>query len=103
MTKLFVLLTGESILGEVTGTTPTKYVLKNPVLIQMKASKNDPNKASFHFLPLIPFQSEKDREFTLHAHACLGDPCEAVKELVDAYEQMFSPIVKIKTPSLIIP
>lgn len=85
MIKLFRLQSGEQVIAEVLGISDTATIVKNPIALVPSQDGN------VNFVPWAPL-AEKDVEVEVYSRNIVY-VTTAAEELVQNYEEIFSPII----------
>lgn len=88
--KLFKLMNGMEVVGELLAATGVGYRVKNPLVAQIvQGEGGKPTLAFYEFSMLTP----DDDEFQFFDHALMGTPVDPIKEIIDSYIQQHSKIL----------
>jgi len=88
MIKIIKLTTGEEIVGDVN----EDYAIKDPAILQMVPSRNDPNKAALALIPYAPYTKNSRVEINTEHIIWEGEP---VEELYNQYNSIFGSGIQI--------
>lgn len=100
--KMIRLVNGSEVLGEVGRHAEHENILiiKNPVLVMVVPSRNDPKTPSVGFAPFNQFSDDKEVMIDVQHVLCIMNP---VPEFINQYNSMFGGLVIPDKPSLIVP
>lgn len=97
--KLFQMLTGDLLIGELTNATGEIITIQNPLRVIVLPAQNNKNTPSIALAPFCEFSDDKEFTFKVEHVIAIMNP---VSQFVSQYRQTFGKVL-IPTGGLILP